>query len=99
MPLTPERWQVAKTVLGAALERTPAERPALVAAACGTDAALRIEVEAMLAAAARAAGSLEVPIAWRAEAVRRDGGLTAPAEAGEQAAPDPARPTREVRST
>src|SRR5215218_10817784 len=91
-PPTPERWKAAAAVLGAALELTPAERPALVAAACGTDAALRTDVEALLAAAERAESSLEVPPAWRAEAVLADGSLAthAGAEVGRNA-PDLAR--------
>jgi TolB-like protein/Flp pilus assembly protein TadD len=91
VPLTPERWRVVTEVLGAALERTPAERPAVVAAACGADAALRSEVEALLAVAERAESSLGVPTAWRAEAVRADGSLPTPAAAVARNAPEPAR--------
>src|SRR5688572_30826775 len=69
MSLTPERWRAASAVLGAALERVPNERSALVNEACGADVELRAEVEAMLAAAERADGSLGVPDAWRVEAL------------------------------
>jgi TolB-like protein len=67
--LTPERWRAASALLGAALERAPDERSALVNEACGADVELRAEVEAMLAAAERADGSLGVPESWRAEAL------------------------------
>ena len=77
-PQTPERWRIAAAVLGAALQRTPAERPAIVAAACGTDAVLRSEVEALLAIAERAGGSLGVPRAWRAGALRVVGNVPTP---------------------
>ena len=73
MSLTPERWRAASAVLGAALERAPGERAALVDEACGADVELRAEVEAMLAAAERADGSLGVPDAWRIEALERAG--------------------------
>ena len=89
-PLTPERWRAAAAVLGAALERTPAERPALLAAACGADVALRSEVEALLAVAERSENSLGVPSAWRAEAVRADGSVSANTAAGRNAL-DPER--------
>ena len=64
-PLTPERWRVAAAVLSAALDCTPAERPAIVSAACGADAELRVEVEALLAVAEREEASLRIPSAWR----------------------------------
>ncbi|GLC23856.1 protein kinase domain-containing protein [Roseisolibacter agri] len=49
--MTPERWQAVEAVVQAALDRTPAERPAYVATACGDDAELRREVESLLGAA------------------------------------------------
>jgi serine/threonine-protein kinase len=49
-PLTPERWRVVDSVVQAALERAPAERAGFLARACGSDAALRHEVESLLAA-------------------------------------------------
>lgn len=60
-PQTPERWRAAAAVLAAALERTPAERPAVLARECGADEQLRSEVEALLAAAEREENSLRVP--------------------------------------
>lgn len=45
----------------AALKRPPADRSAFLAASCGDDAALRQEVESLLAYDAGAARFLEVP--------------------------------------
>jgi serine/threonine-protein kinase len=90
-PPTPERWRAAAAVLGAALEKSPAERPAIVAAACGTDTALRSEVEALLAVAEREQSSLGVPTAWRAEAVRVVADQSTPAAEGGRHTLDPAR--------
>jgi eukaryotic-like serine/threonine-protein kinase len=47
--MTPERWEQVKDVLGTALDRPAKERAAWVAEACGDDAALRAEVESLLA--------------------------------------------------
>src|SRR5690349_3127379 len=58
---SPERWQAAKAVVQAALERAPAQRAALVAEACGADAELRREVESLLAAADGATPVFGVP--------------------------------------
>ncbi len=90
-PLTPERWRVVAAVLGAALERPPAERSAFVTAECGADAELRGEVESLLAAAERAESSLGVPTAWRAEAVGEHGSPAASTEAAAGNGPDAAR--------
>jgi serine/threonine-protein kinase len=49
--MTPERWRAVEAVLQAALDRAPTDRPAFIAEACGADAALRHEVESILAAA------------------------------------------------
>jgi serine/threonine-protein kinase len=59
--VTPERWQAVKELLARALERAPGERPAFLKEACGADAALRHEVESLLAAAEDTAGFLEPP--------------------------------------
>ena len=48
--MTPERWRAVDAILQAALACEPARRAAVVAAACGTDEALRAEVESLLAA-------------------------------------------------
>ncbi len=47
--MNPERWRKLKEVFGDALERTGEVRVAFLAQACGGDAALRAEVEALLA--------------------------------------------------
>lgn len=47
--MTPERWHQIKALLTDALERPPAERAAFLDEACGSDAALRAEVESLLA--------------------------------------------------
>ncbi len=47
-PLSPERWQQVEQIFQAALELEPAARAAYLAQACGHDAALRQEIEALL---------------------------------------------------
>ena len=46
--MIPERWQHIKTLLKAALEHDPAERAGFLDEACGSDAAIRREVESLL---------------------------------------------------
>ncbi len=46
--MSPERWQQVEQVFQSALELQPAERAAFLAKACGDDAELRHEVEALL---------------------------------------------------
>jgi tetratricopeptide (TPR) repeat protein len=46
--MTPERWNRVSELFESALERVPAERSALLAAACADDPGLRREVEALL---------------------------------------------------
>ena len=48
-PLTPERWRAVDAILQAALACEPARREAVVAAACGDDEALRLEITSLLA--------------------------------------------------
>ena len=48
--MTPERWQQIKNVFTSALEYEPAQRPSFLNLACNNDAALREEVESLLAA-------------------------------------------------
>ena len=43
-----ERWQQIDRLLEAALERDPAEREAFLDQACGSDEALRKEVESLI---------------------------------------------------
>lgn len=50
--MTPEEWQRIKKILGGALERQPSERQAYLDLAC-TDAALRKEVDSLIAASDR----------------------------------------------
>ena len=54
-----ERWDRVKTIFQDAMEREPAERDALVSAACATDADLRAAVERLLAAHAHAGRFLD----------------------------------------
>jgi eukaryotic-like serine/threonine-protein kinase len=46
--MSPERWQHVKQVLGATLDREPAERASFLAQACEGDRELRVEVESLL---------------------------------------------------
>ncbi|HET7187111.1 MAG TPA: protein kinase [Gemmatimonadaceae bacterium] len=48
--ITPERWRAVDAILQAALACEPARREAVVAAACGDDEALRLEIMSLLAA-------------------------------------------------
>jgi tRNA A-37 threonylcarbamoyl transferase component Bud32 len=54
-PMTPERWRTVDAILQAALACEPERRSAVVAAACGDDWALRIEVASLLASDVQAA--------------------------------------------
>ena len=47
--MQPERWRQVDEILGAALEREGSERSAFLDEACAGDAALRYEVESLLA--------------------------------------------------
>ena len=58
---TAARWQAVLAVVEPALELPTAERAAFVRRACGDDAALRVEVESLLAADEEAGDFLEVP--------------------------------------
>jgi eukaryotic-like serine/threonine-protein kinase len=58
---TPEQWPKIKEIVGAALEREPAERCAFLDRACSHDRELRAEVESLLAAHADADGLSENP--------------------------------------
>jgi serine/threonine protein kinase len=48
--LNPEKWEQVKELLGSALERDPSDRSAFLRDACGSDEALRADLEALLAA-------------------------------------------------
>ncbi len=94
--MTPERWAVVTRIVQDALDRAPGERGAFVSAACGDDAALRSEVESLLAeslgatslpgarAAVRAAAA-EVGSAPPRHAVPIDASRVAAALAGQYA--------------
>lgn len=63
-PLTPERWAVVEAVFHAALACEPERLDAFLRDACGSDGALRHEVESLLAAHKHATESfLERPVA------------------------------------
>lgn len=62
-PVDGERWRRIAEIVGEALDLPPAELPAYLDAACGGDAAMRREVEALLAADRAADGFLEAPAA------------------------------------
>ncbi len=56
--MRPERWREVKAVLGQALDHPAAERAALLDRVCGSDGALRSEVESLLPGAGEDADSL-----------------------------------------
>jgi len=60
--VTPERWGEVKSILDGALEIRPAERAAFVAAACGEDSELRVEVESLLEFEEGSTGFIEEPL-------------------------------------
>jgi tetratricopeptide (TPR) repeat protein len=59
--LTAERWREVEAIFLATRDRAPGERARLLEQSCGTDAALRHEVESLLAADQGATGFLEPP--------------------------------------
>jgi serine/threonine protein kinase/tetratricopeptide (TPR) repeat protein len=65
-----DRWQRIQDVLADAIECAPGDRPALLDARCGDDAALRSEVDSLLAAHERdgivdeLAGAVKIPADW-----------------------------------
>lgn len=59
--MSPEKWQQIKNIIADALSLTPDERPEFLAAACGTDAELRGEVESFLEYEKREGSFLEDP--------------------------------------
>jgi serine/threonine protein kinase len=64
---TPDQWPKIKEIVGAALEREPGERTAFLDQACSSDAALRAEVESLIAAHAASDELSESP--WAATVV------------------------------
>ena len=65
--MTPERWRQIERVCQEALDRAPDDRAAFLDRACAGDAALRQEVESLLAHQPDAEGLIETP-AWEAAA-------------------------------
>ena len=61
METTPTRWSEVERLYHAALEHGPAERTAFLASACGTDDALRREVESLLDYHPKAKDFIETP--------------------------------------
>ncbi len=59
--MTPERWQQVKELFQSALERDVTQRAAYLDDACGGDASLRKQVEALLASHDQAPSFLEAP--------------------------------------
>ncbi len=72
---TRERWQRAKTIFQAALERAETERAAFVENECGDDKALTARVAALLAADAETSTPLESPAVTLAARVLGDKNL------------------------
>ena len=68
----PERRRRIEDVCEAALDRDPRERAAFIAASCGNDEALRLEVESLLAHAGAADGFLATPIGGVAARILAD---------------------------
>jgi len=75
--MTPERWREVERVYEAVRERPPAARAAYLAATCGGDAALRAEVESLLAHTSEAERFIEQPAMAAASALEGLSGLTA----------------------
>ncbi len=63
MPISAERWKQIDELLDAALELSPADRPAFLDKACTGDAELRRKVEALLQSEAEAKSFIEAPAA------------------------------------
>lgn len=59
--MTPKRWQQIKAVFNSALEYGPAQRSSFLSEACDQDAALREEVESLLAAHEKDGSFIDAP--------------------------------------
>ncbi|HEX7999681.1 MAG TPA: protein kinase [Pyrinomonadaceae bacterium] len=62
MVMTPERWKKVEEVFESALERAPEERSAYLTQACAGDAALRNQVETLIASYEKAGSFIEEPV-------------------------------------
>src|SRR6476661_2998773 len=69
--MTPERWRQITDVFHATLSRDTAERQPFLEEACGSDQALRVEVQAMLAAHAGAGSFGDAPVVAMSEEMPR----------------------------
>ena len=69
--MTADESRRAAELFEAALDRDPADRAAFLDQACGENRALHAEVEALLAADAKAEGFLESPIRPSSEIFRQ----------------------------
>jgi eukaryotic-like serine/threonine-protein kinase len=72
--VNPEKWEQIKELLGAALEKEPAERSSFLREACGTDDYLHSELEALLAAYDSEKSVGAEPLPGRLKNVRDDTG-------------------------
>jgi len=63
--VSPDRWQQVETLFHQALSHEPRQRASFLANACGSDEALRVEVESLLAAASQEGGVLGAPVLHR----------------------------------
>src|SRR5579864_1896858 len=70
--MDPERWQHVKQVLGATLDRDPAERSSFLAEACGSDIDLRAEVDSLLESHEEAGEFLDSPAGLDSRALDGD---------------------------
>jgi hypothetical protein len=89
-PCSPERWRRVEQLLDASLEVPPAERRALLDAACPDDPDMRAEVERLLRACAESAAFLQVPAVEFAAPMLSE--LATGATGGEPADPLPPLP-------
>jgi non-specific serine/threonine protein kinase/serine/threonine-protein kinase len=72
--VNPEKWEQIKELLGAALEKEPAERSSFLRKACGSDDALHRELEALLAAYDAEKSLAAEPLPGRLKNSRDDSG-------------------------
>ena len=77
-PMHPERWKHLRGLLEEALARPPAERPAYVDEVCRGDAALRHDLESLIAAHDEAGSFIERPAFDLGADVRRPSAALAP---------------------
>ncbi|MEO1632063.1 MAG: protein kinase, partial [Bacteroidota bacterium] len=96
MPPNAHRWERLQTILGAALDAEPADRPALLDDLCEDDDALRAEVEDLLAHAEEADDFLEAPAVAVVMPSFYDG-VSGDEPDGEEALPDRVGPYRPLR--